>query len=137
MSAITSYLESAKNIDLCPARPPLSFVSRKQVQNTLLFCLSIDSGARATKFSAKFIEDSVGQRTKSIMLLVEAHNISESCEYLARCFGEFGPEIRQLTTHGITADEEFYQVKFVFIGDFNIYYALIGISRANSKFPCL
>ena len=101
-----------------------------------MFCLSIDSGAGTTKLMGKFIKESVGQRTKNIMLLAEAHKISESFIDLANCFGEFGPKIRQLTNHGITIDEEFYQVKFVFVRDFHIYYALFSISGSNSKFPC-
>ena len=39
------------------------------------------------------------------MLLADSDNTSESFRDLARCSGEFGPEIRQLTTHGLTIDE--------------------------------
>lgn len=113
---------------------PLPFQRFRRLNSIIQ--LSIDSEAGTTKFMRKFVHQHGGKSTSDVILLGEAHGISESFTNLSALFGPAKEEIRDLLECGVDIDGDKFKVKISFVGDLKIYYGLLRMSTAGSKHPC-
>lgn len=134
--AMTNYLKSSKETDSWPFPPKIESSNSFDVATSLIFELSIDSGGGTTKMMGKFISNRSGQLGSDIILLAEAHGISETFEDLSRIFGVYSDELKSIITEGLIIDAVNYNCQMFFVGDFQVYYAILGMYTAGSKQPC-
>lgn len=76
--ALVQYLTDAIESDYWTELSRLSFVSEGEVMQTVALLISIDSSCGTTKFMTKFLRRGGGQNVNDIILLAEAHGLSEN-----------------------------------------------------------
>lgn len=70
------------------------------------------------------------------MLPAEAHSISETWANLQDVFGLTKDEPDSILRDGLNIEGRNYKVKIYFVGDFKVYYTVLGIHTAGSMYLC-
>lgn len=133
---IQYYLESSLVADWWPKPPSLQCIHGHEVEHTVVMLLSIDSGAGTTKLLGKLLRDPPTQDTREIILIAEAHDVTENFKDLYDDFGWISDQLKTLLGNGVSISGIIYRVRMFFVGDLMIYYSLLGVSNDASSKPC-
>lgn len=131
-----AYLENSLEYNSWSYPPVLNGWDADKKHNTLIFELSLDSGGGTLKFMGKFICEHGSQSVNDIILLSEAQDIDEENGDLVKAFSSYTEELRYLIDFGISVRHKQYQVKLYFVGDFKVYWAILGMSTTVGQYPC-
>lgn len=96
-----------------PSTPSSSVVGHDR---RLVFLLSIGSGGGTTNLLGKFVRESGGQHTRDIILIAEAHGITETFDDIHHGFGNIKPDIETLISDGLNIHGVYYEVRMFFSG---------------------
>lgn len=134
--ALTCYLSSAHESDLWPKLPPFSMIPSSELNDTVAVQLSVDTGGGTTKLMLKVMRDGGSQSVWDVILLGEAQSMKETFDELSTVFGSVGEEVKEISSHGLSIEGRRYSFLFFFVGDFKVYYSLLGMKSAVSSYPC-
>ena len=135
--SIKSRLKELKEIGKWPYPPSSPFISPRSLRNSVIVLLSVDSGTGTVKFMFKFMTTNNSQRVNEIVLFAQARGVSENFNSLKNTFMPISDEIKSLEREGVSIDGKRIDVKFMFVGDFKILYAVTGSFGASSRYSCI
>lgn len=93
--------------------------------------ISIDLGKGTTKFMCNCIHIHSNQSVSDVFMLAEAHGICATFDNLYLAFGAFSAEIEDFISNGTQLNGKTIRVVFLFVGDYKVYYSLLGMKQAT------
>lgn len=130
------YLENTEIVNIFPHPPTLYCVSENDFVPTVIFQLSIDSGRGMKKVISRFVLENQGQSVMNILLLGEAHSTNENFHEVSHDFVTIDSQLNSMMDYGVIVNGRHYFVRCLFVGDFTLLYAILGIVSTAGRLPC-
>ena len=102
--ALEKYLFSSIENEALPGCINLRSIENEMNQDFLVLQLSIDTGGGTTKMMGRLVHSESTQSTKDVILLGEAHAISETWSDLYKVFGKYQLELSSILKEGLTVN---------------------------------